>query len=102
MHPDLMGTPGFQLQGDKGISVLEGEPSVMRAGRIAMHKINPAFNRRSVDPSDWRSDRSGFFYKTSSNGKVFPVYLSSGNHIGEKRGAVHVFGDDQQPGRIAV
>ena len=79
-----------------------GKPFKMCTRRLSVFDIYFALNGGAFTAPDRGINGSTFGKQSFHNRAVFAVDFTSGDHGGQKRSAVHVAGQNQQPGRIAV
>ena len=93
MDPYLMGTAGFQAEGNQAVPVFLVNDLVMCDCRLAVFKVHGPFYNGAGHAGKRRVDRTGVRCDNPSyDSKIFPVDPVSAYHVGEDAGADQMLG----------
>ena len=81
VNTNLMGTPGFKLKRQQGVSIFCAYFLIMGDGSFTMFIINLAFDGGGAFSSDWGVNGAEIIGFTLHNCQIFALYIFDGDFL---------------------
>ena len=102
VHPNLMGSSGFQPDSGKGISICHIQPPEMGYGRFTAVKIHHPFHGAVMSTGNGCVNGAGFRQNPGTNRTVFPMDVPVSHLFCQNTGGELMPGKQHQTGGVPV